>query len=174
MFQIPLKLRQLLRRFAHRSTQQVKPPVTVNVTDVDAVEPAAAPKAAPEPRSRSKPSWRKTTKAEERKGREDEDRMLEPSSPRVPSSSPEKIEIFETSEKPAENISTSRARTFQNFRRDQGRGFTRSWGHQGVFGKVSLLEKGPVIDCLGDESRGWKYYPCCCGDFLRSHCNDPS
>ena len=102
MFQIPLKLRQLLRRFAHRSTQQVKPPVTVNVTDVDAVEPAAAPKAAPEPRSRSKPSWRKTTKAEERKGREDEDRMLEPSSPRVPSSSPEKIEIFETSEKPAE------------------------------------------------------------------------
>ena len=83
---------------------QATPPVTVtvNVTDVDAVEKtAAAPKAAPEPRSRSKPSWRKATKAEERKGREDEDRMLEPSSP-VPSSSPEKIEMFETSERPSE------------------------------------------------------------------------
>ena len=89
---------------AHRSvtTGQAPVTVTVNVTDVDAVEPAA-PKAAPEPRStRSKASWRKATKAEERKGREDEHRMLEPSSPRVPSSSPEKIEILETSERQSE------------------------------------------------------------------------
>ena len=101
----PSKLGQLLRRVSRTDRlPQVKPPVTVtvNVTDVDAVEPAA-PKAAPEPRStRSKASWRKATKAEERKGREDEHRMLEPSSPRVPSSSPEKIEILETSERQSE------------------------------------------------------------------------
>jgi len=77
-----------------RHEEKVKPPVTVNVTDVDSEK--AAPKST-EPRSRSKPSWRKATKAEERKGREDESTLS--SSPK--SSSPEKIEI-ETSERPSE------------------------------------------------------------------------